>query len=119
MFDVFTAIAEPRRRQILEVLREGECSVSSIADRIDASQPVVSKHLRLLRDSGMVRVEPRGQQRLYRIEPGPLAELDVWIAPYRQFWVARFDALEQHLAGPAPSPPGAAPDRSHPSEDHQ
>lgn len=91
-------IAEPRRQAILELLREGELPVGELVERLGLSQPLVSKHLRALRDAGLVSVRGDAQRRLYRIRPEPLAELDAWLAPYRALWTARLDRLEQHLA---------------------
>lgn len=93
----FEALAEPNRRRILDLLREGERPAGDLVDALDLTQPGVSKHLRLLREAGLVSVRPDGQRRLYRLEPRPLAELDAWLAPFRQFWADRLDALEDHL----------------------
>lgn len=95
--DTFTALAEPNRRRLLASLVDGAKPVNQLVERLGLSQPVISKHLRALRDAELVRVEPRGQQRLYSINPAPLAELDDWLAPYRQFWSQRLDALEDYL----------------------
>ncbi len=93
----FTILAEPNRRLLLDTLIEGPKPVSTLVETIGMSQPVVSKHLRILRDAGFVRVKPDGQRRLYSINPEPLEEVDAWIQPYRKFWSERLDALEQHL----------------------
>lgn len=93
----FEALAEPHRRRILDLLREGEKPAGELVDALRLSQPGVSKHLKLLREAGLVSVRPDGQRRLYRLEPGELAQLDVWLAPFRQFWAERLDALEEHL----------------------
>ena len=90
-------IAEPRRQAILELLREGELPEGALVDRLGLSQPLVSKHLRALREAGLVSVRGDAQRRLYRIRPEPLAELDAWLAPYRALWTGRLDRLEQHL----------------------
>ena len=74
-------IAEPSRRQILDELRSGERSVGALVERVAISQPAVSKHLRVLRDAGLVRVRPDGQRRLYSVSPEPLVELDAWLEP--------------------------------------
>lgn len=95
--DTFTALAEPNRRRLLASLIDGAKPVNQLVELIGLSQPVISKHLRALRDAQLVCVEPRGQQRLYSINPAPLAELDDWLAPYRQFWSQRLDALENYL----------------------
>jgi DNA-binding transcriptional ArsR family regulator len=93
----FDALAEPARRQILELLRQRERSVGELVERLKLSQPGVSKHLRVLREAGLVRVRPEGQRRWYGLRAEPLAELDAWLAPYREFWGGRLDALERHL----------------------
>lgn len=90
-------IAEPRRQAILDVLREGEVPVGELVRRLGMSQPLVSKHLRVLKDAGLVRVRADAQRRLYRIRPEPLAELDHWLAPYRELWSTSLDRLERHL----------------------
>lgn len=95
--NAFTVLAEPNRRLLLDNLLEGAQSVNSLVDRIGMSQPVVSKHLRILRDAGLVLVRPKGQQRLYSINPEPLAEIETWLEPYRKFWDGKLDALERHL----------------------
>jgi DNA-binding transcriptional ArsR family regulator len=93
----FSVLAEPSRRQILDLLRERERSVGELVDATALSQPGVSKHLRVLRDAGLVAVRPDAQRRFYGLRPEPLAELDAWLAPYRRLWSGRLDALERHL----------------------
>lgn len=93
----FAAVAEPSRRAILELLRQREHAVGELVDRLQLSQPGVSKHLRVLRDAGLVRVRPDGRTRWYGLRAEPLAELDAWLEPYRGFWGDRLDALERHL----------------------
>jgi len=95
--NTFAALAEPNRRMLLEAMIDGAKPVNQLVELIGQSQPVVSKHLRVLRESGLVSVERNGQQRLYSINPQPLRELDQWLQPYRQFWAAKLDALEVHL----------------------
>ena len=90
-------LAEPARRRILDALREGELSVGALVERLGTSQPLVSKHLRVLRDAGLVDVRVDGQRRLYRVRPEPLAELDAWLEPYRRMWRTSLDRLETHL----------------------
>ena len=97
MLDTFAVVAEPRRREILDRLREGEASVTELVDRLEISQPAVSKHLRVLRDAGMVEVRPDGKQRLYRLDDAALRELDDWLSPYRRRWSAALDRLDEHL----------------------
>lgn len=93
----YAALAAAPRRQILDLLREGERSVGDLVARLKLSQPGVSKHLRVLREAGLVEVRPRGRERWYGLRPDPLAEVDAWLAPYRAHWTARLDALERHL----------------------
>ncbi len=90
-------IAEPTRRRILDELRESELPVSALVDRMALSQPAVSKHLRILRDAGLVEVRGEAQRRLYRVNAEPLRAIDEWLGPYRQMWASRLDALERHL----------------------
>ncbi len=91
------ALAEPRRLAILERLREGERPVGDLAEHLSLSQPAVSKHLRVLRDAGLVQARVDAQRRLYRIRPEPLADLDRWLAAYRNLWEKNLDRLEVHL----------------------
>jgi DNA-binding transcriptional ArsR family regulator len=91
-------IAEPNRRHILDELRNGENSVNVLVERLALSQPQVSKHLRVLRDAGLVRVRPDGQRRLYSLRPEPFLELDAWLEPYRTMWRESLNRLEGHLA---------------------
>lgn len=93
----FEALAEPNRRRILDVLRHGERPAGDLVEALAISQPGVSKHLKLLREAGLVRVRADGQRRLYSLEPQGLAELETWLAPYRRAWADRLDALEAHL----------------------
>src|SRR5271163_577080 len=93
----FQVLAEPSRLAILERLRDGERPVGDLVDHLHLSQPAVSKHLRVLRDAGLVEARVDAQRRLYRIRPEPLAELDDWLAPYRKLWTTHLDRLEEHL----------------------
>jgi DNA-binding transcriptional ArsR family regulator len=93
----YTALAEPSRRQILDLLRGGERSVNDLVGRLELSQPGVSKHLKVLREAGLVQVRPEGKRRLYALQAEPLAEVADWLEPYRMHWERRFDALERHL----------------------
>jgi DNA-binding transcriptional ArsR family regulator len=95
--DAFVVLSEPVRRRILDLVKEDERSVTELIDELGMSQPAVSKHLRVLRESGMVTSRVDGQRRLYRLRPDPLEEVESWLAPYRQFWRERLDALERHL----------------------
>jgi DNA-binding transcriptional ArsR family regulator len=90
-------IAEPNRRAILSLLVSSQQSVGEIERQLRMPQPTVSKHLRVLRDAGFVESTVDAQRRLYRLKPGPLEELDAWLAQFRQFWSAHVDALERHL----------------------
>jgi DNA-binding transcriptional ArsR family regulator len=93
----FDVLAEPNRRRIVEVLREGERPVNDLVGALRLAQPSVSKHLKVLKDAGLVAVRPDAQRRLYRLEPEPLRQLDEWLAPFRTLWAERLDALERHL----------------------
>ncbi|HEY2660253.1 MAG TPA: metalloregulator ArsR/SmtB family transcription factor [Caulobacteraceae bacterium] len=97
MLTTFTALADPVRLRVVALLFDGERSAGEIERALRISQPAASKHLRSLRLAGLVRVRKDAQRRLYRLDPAPLAELDAWLAPYRQFWSQRLDALERHL----------------------
>jgi DNA-binding transcriptional ArsR family regulator len=90
-------LAEPSRQAILDLLRDGELPVGELVAQLNMSQPAVSKHLRVLKEAGMVDVRADAQRRLYRIRPEPLAELDDWLASYRKLWTTRLDRLEEHL----------------------
>jgi DNA-binding transcriptional ArsR family regulator len=91
-------LAEPSRRRILDLLRDGERPVSELVGLMAITQPAVSKHLKVLREAGLVDVRPVAQRRLYRVRPEPLAELDAWLAPYRSMWARRLDDLDRHLS---------------------
>src|SRR3954462_5639816 len=97
MATTFEVLAEPHRRRILDLLRERERSVGDLVDALALSQPGVSKHLRALKEAGLVEVRQDAQRRWSRLRPEPLAEIDAWLAPYRQLWNVHLDALEQHL----------------------
>jgi DNA-binding transcriptional ArsR family regulator len=101
---VFEIIAEPNRRAILGLLVLSEQSVGEIERHLDMPQPTVSKHLRVLRDAGVVESTVDAQRRLYRLTPAPLQEVDAWLAPFRRFWSAHVDALEHHLDRMHPRP---------------
>ena len=96
--ETFQVLAEPSRRVLLEALLGGEAPVKTLVDVSGMSQPVVSKHLKILREAGLVRVRPEGQRRLYSLRAEPLQGLDEWLKPYREYWSTRLDALEAHLA---------------------
>jgi DNA-binding transcriptional ArsR family regulator len=94
---LFDAVAEPTRRAILGLLAGRELSVGQLETRLELPQPLVSKHLRVLREAGFVEARTEAQMRVYRLRAEPLIALDKWLAPYRRFWTARLDALERHL----------------------
>ncbi len=93
----FEVLAEPTRRRILDLLLERPRLVGELTDRLGVSQPRTSKHLRVLREAGLVEVRRDAQRRWYELRPAPLVELDAWLAPYRRLWADRLDALERHL----------------------
>jgi DNA-binding transcriptional ArsR family regulator len=97
MSAIFELVAEPTRRRILDLVLEREYSVNDLVEQLELSQPAVSKHLRALREGGLVDVRRDAQRRLYRVRPEPLAEIDAWLEPYRRSWSNRLDALERHL----------------------
>lgn len=93
----FDVLADPTRRKILGLLLGRPRLVGEIAHELEMSQPRVSKHLRVLRDTGLVTVRAEAQRRWYELRPEPLADLDAWLAPYRRLWTERLDVLERHL----------------------
>ena len=97
MPETFEALAEPNRRRILDLLREEERPVNDLVRRLAVSQPSVSKHLRVLREAGLVEVRVDAQRRLYRVRPEALREVGEWLEPYRLLWESRLDDLERHL----------------------
>ena len=97
MESAFAVLAEPHRRAILSMLSSSERSVSELMHHLRLPQPSVSKHLKVLRDSGFVEARVEAQRRVYRLNPKPLQEVDAWLEPFRRFWAKHVDALEQHL----------------------
>ena len=93
----WSVLADPSRRAMLELLLERPRPVGELVDRLGLTQPGTSKHLRVLREAGLVQVRQEAQRRVYALDPGPLAELDVWLAPYRRLWNDSLDALGRHL----------------------
>jgi DNA-binding transcriptional ArsR family regulator len=93
----WAALADPHRRAMLALLLEAPRAVNELVAHTGLSQPGTSKHLRVLREAGLVTVRRDAQRRVYELAPGPLAELDVWLAPYRRLWNDSLDALERHL----------------------
>jgi DNA-binding transcriptional ArsR family regulator len=97
MAATFEVLAEPTRGRILDLLRERERPVGELVEHLALSQPGVSKHLRVLREAGLVEVRHDAQRRLYGLRVEPLVEVDEWLEPYRRFWASRLDALKRHL----------------------
>ena len=91
------ALADPTRRRIVELLTDGERSAGELAAEFSTSRPGVSRHLRVLREQGLVRAREEGRRSVYSLEPEPLAELDAWLTQYRSFWTNRLDALETEI----------------------
>jgi DNA-binding transcriptional ArsR family regulator len=96
--DAFNAVAEPRRREILDLLARGERPVNDLVERLGLAQPQVSKHLRVLREVDLVRVRDEGRQRMYRLNSEPLRPIHAWLRKYEQLWTARFDLMDAVLA---------------------
>jgi len=95
--DTLAALADPTRRRILELLVDGEVPAGDLSDQFSVSRPAISRHLRVLREAGLVRSRVDGQRRVYALDAQPLAELDAWLAPYRRFWTQRVDALDTEI----------------------
>jgi DNA-binding transcriptional ArsR family regulator len=98
MVETFAALAEPNRLRIVELLRSGPRPVAEICAGLPLPQPQVSKHLRVLRNAGLVDVRPRAQQRIYELRAAPLRELGEWLDRFRQLWAERYDRLDAVLA---------------------
>ena len=96
--EALAALADPTRRAIVELLADGELAAGELAAHFPVSRPAVSRHLRVLREAGLVGVRVEGQRRLYVLDPRPLSELDAWLAPYRRLWAQRLDALDTEIA---------------------
>jgi DNA-binding transcriptional ArsR family regulator len=92
------ALADPTRREVVDLLARGELAAGELADRFPVSRPAISRHLRVLREAGLVRVRTEGRHRFYAPDPRPLRELDTWLDRYRDLWVQRFDALDAEIA---------------------
>ena len=97
LLNALEALVDPTRRRIVELLADGERSAGEIAAQFEQSRPGVSRHLRVLREHGLVRTREAGTRRLYSLDPEPLAELDEWLARYRGFWTQRLDALDTEI----------------------
>ncbi|RZQ59488.1 ArsR/SmtB family transcription factor [Amycolatopsis suaedae] len=95
--DAFNAVAEPRRRQIIDALAGGERSVNELVAELDLAQPLVSKHLRVLREVGLVEVREEGRQRMYRLNGSPLKSIYDWVRPFEHTWATRFERLDAVL----------------------
>jgi DNA-binding transcriptional ArsR family regulator len=94
---IFEILAEPNRRRVLDLLRQQEHTVGELVDALDMSQPAVSKHLRVLREAGLVEARVDAQRRIYSLRPEPLADVDAWLAPYRKFWRGKLAALHRRI----------------------
>ena len=94
---LFEILAEPTRRRVLDLLRERERTVGDLVDELEMSQPAVSKHLRVLRDAGLVEARVDAQRRIYSLRAEPLADVDAWLEPYRKFWRGRLASLQRHV----------------------
>ena len=94
---VFEVVSEPNRRRILDLLGGRECPVGELVEHLELSQPAVSKHLRILREAGLVDVRGEAQRRLYSVRPEPLRAIDEWLSHYRRMWAVSLDDLERHL----------------------
>jgi DNA-binding transcriptional ArsR family regulator len=108
MANAFAVLAEPARRDILQLLLERPRPVSELVEQLGLSQPGTSKHLKVLRDAGFVRARRDAQRRIYELQPGPLVALDRWLEPYRLLWSDRLDALERHLDATRDADPEAS-----------
>ena len=104
MASTWSTLADPHRRAVLHLLLVRPRTVGELVDELGLTQPGTSKHLRTLRQAGLVRVRPDAQRRVYELDPAPLAELDDWLAPYRRFWDRHLDALGRHLDQAEPEP---------------
>ena len=93
-----SALADPIRREVVDLLAGGELAAGDLADRFPVSRPAISRHLRVLREAGLVRVRSDGRRRFYALDPGPLRELDSWLERYRDLWAQRLDALDTEIA---------------------
>jgi DNA-binding transcriptional ArsR family regulator len=113
MNTTFEVLADPSRRHLLDAVRDRELSVSDLVNVAGLSQPGVSRHLRILRDAGLVTVRVDAQRRFYRAQPQALVELEDWLAPYRRYWSSRLDALGDHLAVSADSKELGESDNDH------
>jgi DNA-binding transcriptional ArsR family regulator len=96
--DVFVALADPTRRRVIELLaRKGELTAGELAEHFDSARPTISRHLRVLREAGVVRARAVAQERRYTLEPKSLEKMEAWLARYRRFWAEHLRSLERHL----------------------
>jgi DNA-binding transcriptional ArsR family regulator len=109
--DAFDVLAAPQRRRILAVLARSASNVNQLVAALELNQPTISKHLKVLRESGFVSVRGDAQQRIYQLESRPFAELDAWLEPYRRLWTLHLDALERHLDAQGALQPARSPAR--------
>jgi DNA-binding transcriptional ArsR family regulator len=100
---LWAALVDPHRRAVLDLLTQGELSVGELVERLGLTQPQTSKHLKVLREAGLVRVDQQAQRRIYAVDPAPMAELDEWLAPYRRLWNTSLDRLGTHLDSTPPT----------------
>jgi DNA-binding transcriptional ArsR family regulator len=96
--EALAALADPTRRALVALLADGELAAGELAERFPVSRPAISRHLRVLREAGLVRSRSDGKRRLYALDPRPLREIDAWLAPYRDLWAQRLDALDTEIA---------------------
>lgn len=96
--EALAALADPVRRALVDLLAGGELAAGELAGRFPVSRPAISRHLRVLREAGLVTARAEGKRRLYALDPGPLKELDAWLEPYRELWAQRLDALDTEIA---------------------
>lgn len=104
--EIFTALADPTRRRIVELLSHGECAAGEIVEAFDVSGPAISQHLKVLREAALVQVRVDGQRRMYQLNPRGLDEMDRWLHDVRRFWAPRLDALERELRKTDDKPKG-------------
>lgn len=97
MASTFELLADPTRRRVLDELRNGQCSVGMLAERLNMNQPAISKQLRVLREAGLASVQVDAQRRIYSLNPEGLREIDDWLVPYRAYWQDRLNAMERTL----------------------
>ncbi|QUC58433.1 winged helix-turn-helix transcriptional regulator [Streptomyces sp. A2-16] len=116
---LWTALADPHRRAIVALLLERPRPVGEIVEACGLSQPSTSKHLKVLREAGLVRVRQDAQRRVYALDPAPIAELDAWLAPYRKLWNASLDALGARLDATAPTTSEEKPEEREAPEEPQ